>query len=65
MAPRTLKIARDQARSLLRQQIEKGEDLLSRQIHTEEDLAKYVEDRRRFNQDNCQMLDQMFGVRHF
>jgi hypothetical protein len=61
MAQRTLRIARDKARSLLKQQIEKGEYLLSRQIHNEGDLAKYVEDRLRFNQYNCQMLERMFG----
>jgi hypothetical protein len=63
MVQRTLKIPREEALALYQQQIAMGESLLARQIRTEEELARYVEDRKRYNRVNRQMLDRIFGER--
>jgi Carboxypeptidase regulatory-like domain len=61
MPQRTLKIPREEARRLLNQQIEKGQQLLNRDINEESELEQYIHDRKRYNQYNVEMLKNMFG----
>jgi hypothetical protein len=61
MSQRTLKIPREEARRLLKQQIEKGQQLLNRDINEESELEQYIHDRKRYNQYNVEMLKSMFG----
>ena len=63
MIPRTLRIPRKKARTLYQEQITKGESLLARQIYTEKELARYVEDRKRYKRVNRLMMDRIFGER--
>jgi hypothetical protein len=61
MPQRSLIKPRGEARQLLKKQIERGQELLEREINDEAELELYKRDRLRYTQYNIEMLKSIFG----